>query len=155
MLGEPLSLLPITRKTAGAWRLETFPDLYHRLNFSTDGVPVLMHEAVVSGTERALKTLMVERLVGSRYEMVAGFNQPSELLFRRAGSDQLFWMTLRRALGEVVEGPHDVTLRVDLMEPATRTLVSQAQASNHLVQLIGGIHLPAVGAQANIFIFRI
>ena len=155
VLGDPLSMLPLTRKTAGVWRLETFPDLYHRLNFSTRNIPLLMHEALVSGNEGALRALMVERLVGSRYEMVAGFNQPSELMFRRAGSDQLFWMSLRRAWGERVEGPSGVAPRIDLMDPATRALVSQAQANNHFVSLIGGIHQSAVGAQPGIFVFRI
>ena len=155
VLGEPLSLLPVTHQVAGAWRLETFPDLYHRLNFSTQDVPLLLHEALVSGTERALRALMVERLVGSQYEIVAGFNQPFELMFRRAGSDQLFWMSLRRVLGERVEGPSGGAPRIDLMDPATRALVSQAQANNHFVSLIGGIHLPAVGAQATVFVLRI
>jgi len=155
LLGEPLSLLPVTHKTAGAWRLETFADLYHRLTFSTQDIPLLMHEALVSGTERALRALMVERLVGSRYEMIAGFNQPFELMFRRAGSDQLFWMSLCRALGERVEGATGVAPRMDLMDPATRALVGQAQANNHFVSLIGGIHLPVVGAQATIFVLRV
>ncbi|WP_339545562.1 hypothetical protein [Pseudomonas sp. RA_35y_Pfl2_P32] len=148
-------MLPLTRKTAGAWRLETFPDVYHRLNFTTQDIPLLMHEALVSGSDGALRALMVERLVGSRYEMVTGFNQPFELMFRRAGSDQLFWMSLRRALGERVEGLSGVAPRIDLMDPATRALVSQAQANNHFVSLIGGIHLPAVGAQSSLFAFRI
>ena len=76
-------------------------------------------------------------------------------MFRRAGSDQLFWMSLRRVLGERVEGPSGGAPRIDLMDPATRALVSQAQANNHFVSLIGGIHLPAVGAQATVFVLRI
>ena len=112
VLGDPLSLLPVTHtNAAGVWHLENVPNLYHGLSFRTDGVQALLHGAMASPTENGLRALMVERLVGSRYEMVAGFNQPSELMFRRAGSDQLFWMSLRRAWGERVEGPSGVAPR--------------------------------------------
>ena len=156
VLGDPLSMLPITRTHAtGVWRLDDFPDLYHRLHFSAERISVLMHEALSLPTERVLKSLMVERLVGSHYQMFASFDQPGELLFRRPGSDQLFWLTLRKATHGVVEGPYHVTPRLDQMSSLSRTLVQNAQAANRFVQLIGGVHLPGAGGRASIFVFRV
>ncbi len=156
VLGDPLSMLPITRtNAAGVWRLDNLPDLYHRLHFSAESISVLMHEALSLPTERVLKSLMVERLVGSHYQMFVSFNQPGELLFRRSGSDQLFWLTLRKATHGLVEGPYQVAPRLDQMSSLSRTLVQNAQAANRFVQLIGGVHLPGAGERASIFVFRV
>jgi hypothetical protein len=57
-------------------------------------------------------------------------------------------------VGEVVDGSHYIAPRAYLMDPATRALFVQAQASDNLVALIGGIHWPVNGGAADIFIFR-
>ncbi|WP_256577380.1 dermonecrotic toxin domain-containing protein [Pseudomonas sp. R37(2017)] len=154
--GEPLSLLPVTRtNAAGVWRLDNIPEAYHSLNFSSDGVSILMREAVDLPTERVLRSLMVERLEGSHYQMYGGFNQPGELLFTRPGTNnQVFWLSLRSASNGLVAGPYQVSPRLDLMTPFTRSIVQNAQANNSFVRLIGGVHrLP--GNRATIFVFRV
>ena len=98
---------------------------------------------------------MVERLAVNHYQMVAGFDQPGELLFRRPGSDKLFWLSLRKAYNGWVEGPYQVAPRLELMDAWTQTLITRAQASDNFVQLVGGAHLPAPDARASIFMFRI
>lgn len=153
-LGDPLSMLPRTpRSYDGTWTLNSLPGYYNRLHFNTDGVPLLLHDALSSGSAGTLRALMVERLTGSHYEMVAG-GAVSELVFRRPGHQTLYWMTLRNVAGDVVEGRHYVGPRAGLMDPATRALFVQAQAGNNLVTLIGGIQRPVAGV-VNIFIFRI
>lgn len=153
-LGDPLSMLPRTpRSYDGSWPLNSISSHYSRLHFSTDGVPLLLHDALSSGSASTLRALMIERLTGSGYEMVAG-GAMSELIFRRPGHETLYWMTLRNVVGDVVEGSHYVGPRGELMEPATRGLFIQAQAGNNLVTLIGGVQRPVAGA-VKIFIFRI
>ena len=71
------------------------------------------------------------------------------------GREALYWLTLRRVAGDVVEGRHYVGPRTDLMDSATRALFIQAQATNNLVTLIGGIQRPVGGGAVNIFILRI
>ncbi|PRA59306.1 MULTISPECIES: dermonecrotic toxin domain-containing protein [Pseudomonas] len=156
VLGDPLSLLPLTRtNAAGIWQLESVPSLYHCLSFRTDGVQALLHGVMASPIDNGLKALMVERLVVNHYQMVAGFSQPGELLFRRPGSDKLFWLSLRKAYNGWVEGPYQVAPRLELMDAWTQTLITRAQASDNFVQLVGGAHLPAPDARASIFMFRI
>jgi hypothetical protein len=154
-LGDPLSMLPRTpRAHDGTWPLNSLPGYYSRLNFSTDGIPLLLHDALSSRSGSTLRALMIERLTGSRYELVAG-GAVSELIFRRPGREALYWLTLRRVAGDVVEGRHYVGPRTDLMDSATRALFIQAQATNNLVTLIGGIQRPVGGGAVNIFILRI
>jgi hypothetical protein len=153
-LGDPLSLLPrMPRAQDSSWTLNDLPGYYSRLQLRTGGDPLLLHEALSSGNSRTLRALMIERLVGSRYEIVAG-GSVSELVFKRPGRDQLYWLTLRRVVGEVVDGSHYIAPRAYLMDPATRALFVQAQARDNLVALIGGIHWPVNGGAADIFIFR-
>lgn len=152
VLGEPLSLLPITRtNAAGVWHLSNNPDLYQCLNFSSDGLSRSMRAAVLSPTETALRSLMIERLEGSGYQMYGSFNQRGELLFLRPGTNRVFWLSLRRASNGVVEGPYQVSPRLDRI----RATVDNAQMANGLVRLIGGVHLPAAGERATIFVFRV
>ena len=156
VLGDPLSLLPVTHtNAAGVWHLENVPNLYHGLSFRTDGVQALLHGAMASPTENGLRALMVERLAVNHYQMVAGFDQPGELLFRRPGCDKLFWLSMRKARNGWVEGPYQVAPRLELLDAWTQTLITRAQASGNFVQLVGGTHLPAPDARASLFMFRI
>lgn len=155
-LGDPLSMLPLTaRGLNGDWLIDSIPGYYSRLHFSTYEVAAALQRALVSGADGPLRELMVERLVGSHYEMLTGFSPVSELIFRRPGGEQLFWLSLRRVMGNVVDGRQYVEPRLSMVDTATRHLVSQAQASNNLVMLIGGIHLPVEGAAAQLFILRV
>lgn len=154
--GDPLSLLPVTRAdVAGGWLIVNAPGVYHSLNFSSDGVWMLMREAVLSPNQTALRSLMIERLRGSGYQMFDGFDQPGELLFWRPGSrTQVFWLSLHRTSNGVVRGPSQISPRLDLMTPAIQSIVRDAQAANGFVRLIGGVHqLP--GDRATIFVSRV
>lgn len=154
-LGDPLSMLPrAPRALDGSWTLNSPPGYYSRLHFSTEGVDVLLHDALSSGSGSTLRTLMTERLTGSRYQVVPG-GAGSELIFRRPGRETLYWLTLRSVVGDVVEGGSYVGPRTHQMDPATRALFVQAQADNNLVTLIGGIQRPVEGGAVNIFVFRI
>ncbi|SEN13185.1 hypothetical protein SAMN04487857_110125 [Pseudomonas sp. ok272] len=155
-VADPLSMLPLTvRGHNGSWLIDSAPGAYNRVHLSTYEVQSLLHRALASGADGALRELMTERLVGSHYEMLAGFSPVSELIFRRAGGEQVFWLSLRRVLGNVLDGRQYVEPRLGMVDTATRHLVSQAQASNNLVMLIGGIHLPIEGAAAQLFILRV
>ncbi|MBZ9782482.1 hypothetical protein K9857_13140 [Pseudomonas sp. REP124] len=155
IVGDPLSLLPATPKNStGQWLLGEYSTLYNRVQLRTEGVDMLLHAVMSSGTEESIRVLMAERLVGSGYEMLSGYRLGSELLFRRPGRPQLFWLSLRRVRGHVVDGSAYVAPRVELMDTATQALVTRAQASNDLVALVGGVRLPSAGAALEIFVFK-
>lgn len=155
-LGDPLSLLPLTaRGQNGNWLIDSIPSYYNRVHFTTYEVGSLLRRALSSGTDGALRALMVERLMGSHYEIISSVSPLSELIFRRPGGEQVFWLSLRRVVGNVVEGREYIEPRVSYVDAATRHLVNQAQASNNLVMLVGGVHLPEEGAAASVFILRV
>jgi hypothetical protein len=155
-LGDPLSMLPVTPKNAvGQWLMESYSGPFNRLRLSTDGVDTLLHGVMRSGTEESLRALLSERLVSSGYEMIPGYRLGSELLFKRPGRAQLFWLSLRRVLGDLVDGSQYIAPRPALMDDAARTLVTQAQAANQFVALVGGVRIPVAGAAVEIFVIRV
>ncbi|MCU1763393.1 hypothetical protein NTD84_27220 [Pseudomonas sp. 14P_8.1_Bac3] len=155
-LGDPLSLLPVTPKNAaGQWLLESYSGPFNRLRLRTDGIETLLHGVMRSGTEDSLRALLSERLVSSGYEIIPGYRLGSELLFKRPGRAQLFWLTSRRVLGDLVDGSQYVAPRSELMDDATRTLVTQAQAANQFVSLVGGVRIPVAGAAVEVFVIRV
>jgi hypothetical protein len=154
--GDALTLLPIAPRSAtGQWLLEGYSGAFNRLLFSTDGVNALVHAVMRSGTEETLRALMSERLLSSGYEMVSGYGLGSELLFRRPGRTQLFWLSLRRVIGEVIDGSQYVAPRAELMNATTRALVTRAQANNQFVPLLGGVRVASAGAAVEIFVIRV
>lgn len=155
-LGDPLSLLPTTPKTAqGNWRLVSRPGEYTQLTFRTDRNRVFLHNAQVSRTDVTLKTLMEEVLGFDGYQVMSGYTSPGEMLFKRPARDTLYWLHLRRVVGDEVDGKPFVPIRQASMEPDTRSQVTAAQVAGKLVSLVGGIHVPFEGGAVGIFVLRI
>ncbi|MCU0118734.1 hypothetical protein N8H74_10750 [Pseudomonas sp. B2M1-30] len=155
-LWDPLSLLPVTPKNlAGQWLLEGYFGLYKRLRLSAEGVDILLDAAIRTGTDESLRALMSERLVASGYEIFMGYRLGSELLFKRPGRPQMFWLSLRRVVGNVIEGSHYVAPRVELMDAPTQVLLNKSRETHELVSLVGGMRTPAAGSSTEIFIIRV
>ena len=151
-----MSLLPATPKTAqGNWRLVSRPGEYTHLTFRTDRNRVFLHNAQVSRTDVTLKTLMEEVLGLDGYLITSGYTSPGEMLFKRPARDTLYWLHLRRVVGDEVDGTPFVPIRQASMESVTRSQVTAAQVAGKLVSLVGGIHVPFEGGAVGIFVLRI
>lgn len=155
MPGDPLVMLSVTpRNAAGQWLLRDPSAAFNRLELKSVGAESLLHAVMRSATEESLRLLLSQRLVGSGYQMIAGYRLGSELLFRWPGHSRVYWLSLRRVLGDVVDGSPHVVPQLNLMDTVSRNLVTQAQARGDLVALVGGVRLPVAGAAVEIFIIR-
>lgn len=153
-IGDPFLLLPITPRTGRGWHLGESSGFFGHLRFSTRSVALLLHNALVSGTEGTLRALMVEVLTRSRYQLLEGYNVVGELLFTRPGRDTVYWMSLRRAQSNWIEEGANVQPRTQAMSPETRHRVAQAQVSNNFVILVGGVQALAERGESSLFVFR-
>ncbi|HEX4548484.1 dermonecrotic toxin domain-containing protein [Pseudomonas sp.] len=153
---DPLLLLSVTPKSAaGRWLLQDIPGTYNRLQFSSNGAESLLQSVRRNPTNSALRALMRDRLTGSGYEMIAGDVRAPGLLFRHPESPTLYWISLRSVFGDEIDGSHFTFPRIDLMDPAVRQRVTQAQSQGQFVPLVGGVHLTDTSAPGEIFVIRV
>lgn len=148
-LGDPLLLLPVTpRSVSGEWPLSRQPGQYTQLTFRTDQVHSLFQDAVTNRSQEALKALMADVLRRNRYQLVPGYDQVGELLFKHPGHATVYWMQVHSAFGHAVGNrASQVAPRASLMSAQTR--------SAPLVPLIGGIQLSFEGGATLIYVIRI
>lgn len=153
---DPMLLLSFTSKSAtGRWRLQDIPGTYNRLQFSSNGAGSLLQSVRRNPTNSALKALMRDRLTGSGYQMIAGDVRAPGLLFNRPESPTLYWISLRSVFGDEIDGSHFIYPRTDLMDPAVRQRVTQAQSARQFVTLVGGVRMSTTGATPEIFVIRV
>ncbi len=114
-----------------------------------------LFNALPPGADGRLRTLMSEVVTRCRYGVLGGYDFPGELLFRRPGDVRLYWLRLRRVVGDRIATDVQVAPYKSLMDEPTRRLVTQAEVSHNLVPLMGGIQLTAPAASPQIFIIRV
>lgn len=155
-LADPFSLLPPARTLSdGSWQLPSAPGHYRRLDFRPEPVAVPLFNALPPGADGRLRTLMSEVVTRCRYGVLGGYDFPGELLFRRPGDVRLYWLRLRRVVGDRIATDAQVAPYKSLMDEPTRRLVTQAEVSHNLVPLMGGIQLTTPAASPQIFIIRV
>lgn len=155
-LADPFSLLPRTQRSAdNSLQLMNVLGRYHRLSFRPEPVAVPLFNALSSGIDGRLRTLMSEVVTRCRFDVLSGYSHFGELLFRRGTHPRLYWLRLRRVSGDRIAGDQVVSPDVNLMDVPTRNLVAQAQVSNNFVALMGGIQLTQPTASPQIFIIRV
>ncbi len=155
-LADPFSLLPRTPRSAdNSLQLVNVLGRYHRLSFRPEPVAVPLFNALPFGVDGRLRTLMSEVVSRCRFDILSGYSHPSDLLFRRGVHPRLYWLRLRRVNGDRIAGDQVISPDVNLMDAPTRQLVAQAQVSNSLVALMGGIQLTTPTASPQIFIIRV
>lgn len=155
-LANPFSLLPRTRLTTDHyWYLMSPPGSYSRLDFRSEPVAALLANALAPGADGRLAALMSEVLTRCRYNVLSGYDVPGELLFRRPGDVRMYWLRLRRVVGDRMADDGRFYPYMSLMDEPTRALVAQAQAGNNVVALVGGIHLTTAIASPQIFMIRV
>jgi len=155
-LADPFSLLPPARTLSdGSWQLPNAPGHYRRLDFRPEPVAVPLFNALPPGADGRLRTLMSEVVTRCRYGVLGGYDFSGELLFRRPGDVRLYWLRLRRVVGDRIATDAQVAPYKSLMDEPTRRLVTQAEVSHNLVPLMGGIQLTTPAASPQIFIIRV
>lgn len=155
-LADPFSLLPPTRALSdGSWQLPNAPGHYRRLDFRPEPVVVPLFNALPPGAGGRLRTLMSEVVTRCRYGVLSGYDFPGELLFRRPGDVRLYWLRLRRVVGDRIAADAQAGPYKSLMDEPTRRLVTQAEVSHNLVPLMCGIQLTTPAASPQIFIIRV
>lgn len=155
-LADPFSLLPRTPRGAdNSLQLVNVLGGYNRLSFRPEQVAVPLFNALPHGINGRLRPLMTEIVTRCRFDILSGYSHPNELLFRRGVHPRLYWLRLRRVSGDRIAGDQVFSPDVNLMDAPTRALVAQAQVSNGLVALMGGIQLTTPTASPQIFIIRV
>ena len=155
-LADPFSLLPRTERSAdNSLQLVNVLGRYNRLSFRPEPVAAPLFNALPPGLDGRLRTLMTEVVTRCRFDVLEGYSHSSELLFRRGVHPRLYWLRLRRVSGHRIAGDQVFSPDVNLMDVPTRALVAQAQVSNGLVALMGGIQLTTPTASPQIFILRV
>ncbi|KRP61721.1 hypothetical protein [Pseudomonas trivialis] len=154
---DPHLMLPTTpRMVDGNWRLDRRAGQYTHLSLRTERIWVALQRVVTNRAHGALKLLMTEVLRRNGYRIITGYNVSAELLFRRPGREAVYWLRLRRVVGDIIDGQGSPASPVDLLMTAfAREKVTAARASNSLVPLVGGVHMPVEGGAASIFIIRV
>ncbi|WP_236412899.1 dermonecrotic toxin domain-containing protein [Pseudomonas syringae] len=154
-LGEPMTLLPRSSPTVqGHWLLNDAPRQYSQLNYRTDRIGQLFKDALKDGDRPSLRALMVEVLTRDGYQFDFSYPMPGELLFRRPGSQTLYWLQLQRTSAGVVSRSGVNAPSPFLMSTSLNAQVGAAQSGNNLVSLMGGINHSLDGA-TSIFVIRI
>ncbi len=159
LASDPLALLASLARTQGqrAWSLAPSVN-FDVLRFSTLRMPRRLTEnAVLVPNSTTARDLLKALLEESHYE-VFDARYPSELIFRREGHPNVYWMTITRT-----DSNHVFTRHYDPDAPtahnlarqraALQTLVTQARTDGHLVPLMGGVQLME-GTPVTPFIFR-